>query len=87
MTPFHVEIKDMSGQQVLTMKRETSFFGFAPILIMEEKGMPIGQLVRKFRLGGAKIDINDMINEIETYKNNNQLVEPKIIILCQNSQN
>lgn len=63
MTPFHVEIKDMSGQQVLTMKRSASFLGFAPIIIIDEKGMPIGQLVRRFRLGGAKIEINDMTNQ------------------------
>lgn len=71
MTPFHVEITSDKGEPILSIKRSSSFFGFAPVTVYDEKDMPIGKLVRKFRLGGAKIEITDsMNNNLCTLKGN-----------------
>ena len=63
-TPFHVEIKSINGDPILSLKRGASFFGFTPIPIFNEKNIQIGILTRKFRLGGAKIDIIDNSNKV-----------------------
>jgi uncharacterized protein YxjI len=71
MTPFHVEVKTTQGEQVLTIKRGASVFGFSPVTVLDHNGIAIGQLRRKFRLGGAKIDITDMMdNKLFTLKGN-----------------
>lgn len=58
MTPIHLEIKTADNQPVLSMKRGSSFFGFAPLTILDENGATAGTLKRKFKLGGAKIEMN-----------------------------
>ncbi len=63
-TPFHVEIKSINGDPILSLKRGASFFGFTPIPIFNENNIQIGILTRKFRLGGAKIDIIDNSNKV-----------------------
>jgi uncharacterized protein YxjI len=62
MTPFHVEITSDKGEPILSIKRNTSFFGFSPVSVFDEKGNEIGKLVRKFRFGGAKLEITDSSN-------------------------
>ena len=63
-TPFHVEIKSINGDPIFSLKRGASFFGFTPIPILNENNIQIGKLTRKFRLGGAKIDIVDNSNKV-----------------------
>jgi uncharacterized protein YxjI len=46
----------------LSIKRSASFFGFSPVSVYDEKGNELGKLVRKFRLGGAKLEITDQNN-------------------------
>ncbi len=62
MTPFHVEITTDKGQPILSIKRGSSFFGFKPVIVYDEKGNELGKLVRKFRFGGAKLEITDSKN-------------------------
>jgi uncharacterized protein YxjI len=59
MTPFHVEIKSLSEEPVMSIMRKSSFWGFAPVNVMDEKGNLVGTMKRKFRLGGAKLELND----------------------------
>jgi uncharacterized protein YxjI len=71
MTPFHVEIKDRNNQLVLSMKRKSTFWGFTPIMIFDENNSPIGLLQRKFRIGGAKIELTDLSkNNLGTLQGN-----------------
>lgn len=71
MTPFHVEITTDKGEPILSIKRGSSFFGFKPVSVYDEKGNEIGKLVRKFRLGGAKLEILDSnSNNLCTLKGN-----------------
>lgn len=60
MTPFHVEIKDLSGAPILSITRNASFFGFSLVNILDENGNNVGSMKRKFRLGGAKLELNDV---------------------------
>ena len=51
MTPFHVEIKSMSEEPVMSIMRKSSFWGFTPVSVMDEKGKLVGTMKRKFRFG------------------------------------
>jgi len=62
MTPFHVEITTDKGESILSIKRSASFFGFKPVIVYDENGNELGKLNRKFRLGGAKLEITDTSN-------------------------
>ena len=62
MTPFHVEVMSTREEPIFSVKRGVSIFGFSPVTVFDQNGLEIGQLQRKFRLGGAKIDITDMMN-------------------------
>jgi uncharacterized protein YxjI len=64
MTPFHVEIKDLSGAPILSITRKSSFFGFALVNILDENGNMVGSMKRKFRLSGAKLELNDANEQI-----------------------
>lgn len=64
MTPFHVEIKDLSGAPVMSLTRKSSFFGFAVVNVQDEHGNLVGSMKRKFRLGGAKLELNDANEQI-----------------------
>jgi uncharacterized protein YxjI len=64
MTPFHVEIKALNGEPVLSIVRNSSFFGFAPVNVLDEKGNLVGTMKRKFRLGGAKLELNDAMGQL-----------------------
>lgn len=60
MTPFHVEIKDLSGAPVISITRKSSLWGFSLVNILDENGNNVGSMKRKFRLGGAKLELNDV---------------------------
>lgn len=62
-TPFSVSIRSKNGNQIIYLKRNASL-GFSPIVIFDEKNMPIGKLKPKIRIGGAKIEIQDMSNTV-----------------------
>jgi uncharacterized protein YxjI len=62
MTPFHVEVMSTREEPIFSVKRGVSIFGFSPVTVFDQNGLEIGQLQRKFRLGGAKIDITDIMN-------------------------
>jgi uncharacterized protein YxjI len=64
MTPFHVEIKSLSEEPVMSIMRKSSFWGFAPVNVMDEKGNLVGTMKRKFRLGGAKLELNDAMGQL-----------------------
>lgn len=64
MTPFHVEIKSLSGDPILSITRNSSFLGFAPVNVLDEKGNLVGTMKRKFRLGGAKLELNDAMGQL-----------------------
>jgi uncharacterized protein YxjI len=64
MTPFHVEIKDLSGAPIISITRKSSFFGFALVNVLDENGKVVGSMKRKFRLGGAKLELNDAAGEL-----------------------
>ena len=64
MTPFHVEIKSLNGEPVLSIVRNSSFFGFAPVNVLDERGNLVGTMKRKFRLGGAKLELNDAMGQL-----------------------
>ena len=66
MTPFHVEIKDLSGAPILSITRESSFLGFALVNVLDENGNIVGSLKRKFTLGGAKLELNDANGQIQS---------------------
>lgn len=59
MTPLDVQIKTVSNEPILGIKRGFSFFGFKPLNVLDENGAIIGTLNRQFRIGGAKVEIND----------------------------
>jgi uncharacterized protein YxjI len=64
MTPFHVEINDLSGSPILSITRKSSFFGFALVNVLDENGNMVGSMKRKFRLGGAKLELNDAAGQL-----------------------
>lgn len=64
MTPLHVEINDLSGAPILSITRKSSFFGFALVNVLDENGNMVGSMNRKFRLGGAKLEMNDAAGQL-----------------------
>jgi uncharacterized protein YxjI len=62
LTPFHAEIYCMNNTPIVSLKRGTSL-GFSPISIFDENNVQIGNLKPKFRIGGAKIEINNSQND------------------------
>jgi uncharacterized protein YxjI len=63
MTPFHIEIKTIVGDKVLTVKRGVSFF-LSKVEVFDEKEMLVGRFKQKFfSIGGkfAVLDKNDQI--------------------------
>lgn len=59
MTPFDIEIKTVSNESIIRVSRGFSFFGFKPLNVLDANGSSIGTLTRKFKIGGAKIEINN----------------------------
>jgi uncharacterized protein YxjI len=58
MTPFHIEVKDTSGNPVLTIKR-----GFSMVLskvdVFDENGVLVGKFKQKLFSIGGKFDVLD----------------------------
>ena len=48
----------------MSIMRKSSFWGFAPVNVMDEKGNLVGTMKRKFRLGGAKLELNDAMGQL-----------------------
>lgn len=58
MTPFHIEVKTPSGEQVLEIKRGISIF-LSTVEVLDEKGILIGRFKQKFFSIGGKFDVLD----------------------------
>ncbi len=57
MTPFNIELKTPPGDKVLTVKRDTSFFGYKKVELLDENGQTIGYYKRKFSILKSSIHI------------------------------
>jgi uncharacterized protein YxjI len=58
MTPFHVEIKSVSGEKVLTVKRGVSIF-LSNVEVLDENDHLVGRFKQKFFSIGGKFDVLD----------------------------
>jgi uncharacterized protein YxjI len=58
MTPFHIEIKTVGGDPVLSVKRDISFF-LSKVDVMDEKGSLVGRFKQRFFSIGGKFDVLD----------------------------
>ena len=58
MTPFNVEIKTMTGEPVVTVKRGVSFF-ISKVMVYDENNTLIGKFKQKFFSIGGKFDVLD----------------------------
>jgi len=63
MTPFHIEIMDMSGAKILTIKRGVSLF-LSKVEVFDEHETLIGRFKQKFFSIGGKFDIVDSNNQV-----------------------
>jgi uncharacterized protein YxjI len=58
MTPFEIDIKTPSGEQLITVKRGVSFF-LSTVEVLDEKNMVIGKFKQKFFSIGGKFEVLD----------------------------
>lgn len=58
MTPFHIEIKTVTGENVLTVKRGVSIF-LSTVSVLDENGVLVGKFKQKFFSLGGKFDVLD----------------------------
>jgi len=58
MTPFNIEIKTVSGEKVLTIKRGVSIF-LSTVQVFDENEKLIGKFKQKFFSIGGKFDVID----------------------------
>ena len=58
MTPFHVEIKSVSGEKILTVKRGVSIF-LSNVEVLDENDHLVGRFKQKFFSIGGKFDVLD----------------------------
>jgi uncharacterized protein YxjI len=58
MTPFHIEIRTVTGEKILTVKRGISIF-LSQVSVLDEKDELIGTFKQKFFSLGGKFDILD----------------------------
>lgn len=56
MTPFHIEIKTVTGERVLTVKRGVSIF-LSKVSVFDENNVLVGKLKQKFFSVGGKFDV------------------------------
>jgi uncharacterized protein YxjI len=58
MTPFEIDIKTPSGEQLITVKRGVSFF-LSTVEVLDEKNVVIGKFKQKFFSIGGKFEVLD----------------------------
>lgn len=58
MTPFHTEIRTISGEKILTVKRGVSIF-LSKVSVLDENDMLVGTFKQKFFSIGGKFDVLD----------------------------
>lgn len=58
MTPFNIEIKTMTGEKVLTIKRGVSIF-LSDVEVFDENDHKVGQFKQRFFSFGGKFDVLD----------------------------
>ena len=58
MTPFHVEIKSMAGEKLLTVKRKTSLI-LSTVEVLDGNDMMVGKFKQKLFSLGGKFDVLD----------------------------
>ncbi len=58
MTPFHIEIKTITGEKILTVKRGVSFFK-SNVEVWDENDKVIGRFKQKFFSLGGKFNVVD----------------------------
>jgi uncharacterized protein YxjI len=63
MTPFHVEIKTASGENVLEVKRGVSIF-LSTVEVFDENSTLIGKFKQKFFSIGGKFDVLDANDKV-----------------------
>ncbi|MDM8161046.1 MULTISPECIES: phospholipid scramblase-related protein [Labilibaculum] len=63
MTPFNIEIKTVSGEKVLTIKRGVSFF-LSTVEVFDENDNLLGKFKQKFFSIGGKFDVIDSTENI-----------------------
>jgi len=63
MTPFHIEIKTVSGEKVLTVQRGVSLFR-STVMVLDEHDMPLGKFRQRFFSIGGKFDVLDLHDNV-----------------------
>ena len=63
MTPFHVEIKTLEGDKVLTVKRGTSII-LSTVEVFDEDEKLVGKFKQKFFSIGGRFDVLDANDEV-----------------------
>jgi uncharacterized protein YxjI len=58
MTPFEIDIKTPSGEQLITVKRGVSIF-LSTVEVLDERNMVIGKFKQKFFSIGGKFEVLD----------------------------
>lgn len=58
MTPFHIEIRTVTGEKVLTVKRGISIF-LSKVNVLDENDSVVGTFKQKFFSIGGKFDVLD----------------------------
>ena len=58
MTPFEIEIKTQTGENVLTVKRGVSIF-LSKVEVLDQNNKPVGSFKQKFFSIGGKFDVLD----------------------------
>jgi uncharacterized protein YxjI len=58
MTPFDIDIKTVTGEKILTVKRGVSFF-LSTVQVLDESGTVIGKFKQKFFSIGGKFEVLD----------------------------
>ncbi len=63
MTPFHVEVKTLKGEQVLAVKRGFSLF-LSKVDVLDENDQLVGRFKQKFFSVGGKFDVLDKNDQV-----------------------
>jgi uncharacterized protein YxjI len=58
MTPFDIDIKTVTGEKIVTVKRGVSFF-LSTVQVLDESGTVIGKFKQKFFSIGGKFEVLD----------------------------
>ena len=70
MTPFHVEIRTVIGENVLTVKRGFSLF-LSNVEVLDENNNMVGRFKQKLFSVGGKFDVMDAENQVVCTLNGN----------------